>query len=87
MDDFGIETSKFKPNTKSGSPGQPIVKKPLENMNASAQRHIKLLTVCFESPWTKTQVHNGNREWEVGVINNYYEDIDDGKRPRSDKQT
>ena len=75
MDDFGIETSKFKSNTKSEVQDKPVVRKPLENMNVGATAHQAvngLSRVLNQNAGS----HNGNREWEVGKHNNY-EDIDD----------
>ena len=75
MDDFGIDTSKFKSNTKSEVQDKPVVRKPLENMNVGATAHQAvngLSRVLNQNAGS----HNGNREWEVGKHNNY-EDIDD----------
>ena len=75
MDDFGIDTSKFKSNTKSEVQDKPVVRKPLENMNVGATAHQAvngLSRVLNQNAGS----HNGNREWEVGKHNNY-DDIDD----------
>ena len=75
MDDYGIDTSKFKSSTKNVAQEKPVVKKPMENMTSGTTAHQAINGISRVLKQNAGS-RNGNREWEVGKHNNY-EDIDD----------
>ena len=75
MDDYGIDTGKFKTKTMNVALDKTVVKKSMENMAVETTPH-QAINSASRVLNQNVSSHNGNREWEVGKHNNY-DEIDD----------